>query len=173
MTIPAHFPTLRIGVLQSLKELKEQFAADDSIFEQTGCPYDRETVEILKSILQVTVRVETVEKLVQPEIAIAKRGGLTDEDVGIVEEELRTCLSELRSLGKEVEGVARVDEDTHLKIIKAKASLIEQIVKLRERVMNVRRQAEFEGTVMGILEELVGEDDRTEFLRRLAPFREG
>lgn len=166
------FPTLRLGVLQSLRDLKQAYASDDKLFEHNDCPYDFETVSVLKEILDVSVRVEVVEKLVHAEVSRDARGGLTDDDIGIVEDELRLCLDELRNINKEREGVSRMDDETLLKIIKAKATLVEQIVKLRERVMNVRRQSAFEATIISLLEDLVSEDDRTEFLRRLAPYRE-
>lgn len=168
------FPTLRIGVLQSLQSLKEQFTADSGLFEREGCPYDRETVEVLRGLMETTV-VE-VERVVERTVEVAATNrGVTDEDIGVVEDELRLCLKELRDINMERgdgDSVAKLDDETRLKIVKAKATLIEQIVKLRERVMNVRRHSEFEGVVVGILEELVGEDDRAEFLARLRPYRD-
>lgn len=163
-------PTLRLGLLQTMLDLKRTYAADDALFEQSDCPYDHETKQVLKEILDISVQTVEVVKLVHAEPKAGKKGGITDEDVGVVEEELRLCLTEIRTLNKETEGVAKVDDETLLKVIKAKAGLIEQIVKLRERVMNVRRQSEYESVVMGILEELVNEDDRAEFLRRLEPY---
>lgn len=167
------FPTLRLGVLQNLHNLKEQFTADSGLFDREGCPYDQETKVVLREILQTTV-VE-VERVVERVVEVSGRGngGVTDEDIGVVEDELRLCLTELRSIKMEREGLAKVDDETLLKIVKAKSTLIEQIVKLRERVMNLRRQSEFEGVVVGILEELVSEDDRGEFLARLKPYRDG
>lgn len=172
MTNHTQFPTLRLGLLQTLRELKREFNTDDAIFTREDCPYDLETIEILKEILQTTVRTVEVEKLIFAEAKAGPKTGVNDEDMGVVEAELRQCLDELRNLNKDADGVAKNDEDTQLKIIKAKASLIEQLVKLRERVMNVRRQTDFEGTVMGILEELVSEDDRAVFLRRLESYKE-
>lgn len=166
------FPTLRFGVLQSLRDLKRSYADDDALFGLDECPYDNETIEVLKEILEIRVETVEVEKIVEIAAPKQKNGGVTDEDIGVVEDELRLCLEELRGLNKEREGLAKMDDETLLKIIRAKAGLIEQIVKLRERTMNVRRQSEFEGVIMGILEELVGENDRTEFLKRLEPYRD-
>jgi hypothetical protein len=165
------FPTLRLGVLQSLQGLKQQFTADSGLFERDGCPYDRETVEVLRGLMETTV-VE-VERVVERVVEVEATGrGVTDEDMGVVEDELRLCLKDLREISKEREGVAKADDETLLKLIKAKSTLIEQIVKMRERVMNLRRQSEFETMVVGILEELVSEDDRAVFLTRLKPYRD-
>lgn len=165
------FPTLRLGLLQSLRDLKRRYAADDKLFELEDCPYDSETKALLRDILEVSVNVIEVEKIVEVE-KVVRGGGVTDEDMGMVEDELRLCLEEVRALNKEVEGVAaKVDDETKIKIIKAKAALLEQVTKLRERVINTRRTAEFETTVIDILEDLVSVDDRAEFLRRLEKFK--
>lgn len=165
------FPTLRLGLLQNLLDLKRQFSADSGIFEQDSCPYDRETVAVLTSLMETTV-VE-VEKVVEKVVEVTRDArGVNDEDMGVVEDELRICLTELRNINKEREGVAKVDDETLLKVLKAKSTLIEQIVKLREKVMTLRRASEFEVTIMGVLEDLIDEDGRAEFLRRLLPYRD-
>lgn len=166
------FPTLRLGLLHNLRDLKAQFAANSLLFEDSGCPYDIETVLVLRDIMQTTVETVEVERVVYVEKE-SKDGGVTDEDMGVVEDELRFALAEIRGLNKDLEGVAKKDDETVLKILKAKTTLIEQVVKLRERTMTLRRQTEFEATVIGILEQLVGEDDRAEFLARLKPYRDG
>lgn len=165
------FPTLRLGLLQNLRDLKRRYAADDKLFELEDCPYDNETKAILREILEVSVNVVEVEKVVEVEVA-AKSAGVTNEDMGMVEDELRLCLEEVRNLNKETEGVAaKIDDETRIKIIRAKGALLEQVIKLRERTMSTRRAAEFETTVIDILEDLVTEDDRAEFLKRLEKFK--
>lgn len=165
-----NYPTLRLGALKSLVQLKHDFETDEGILEAGRSPYEFEINEMLRDLFKVRV----IEVVVEKEVIIdggkrgPKAGGLSEEDQELVEDELVTLLKDLRELKMEDGGE---DKDTQLKIMKAKATLIEQLVKLRERIFNIRRQAQFEGTVVGVLEDLVDESGRAEFLRRIGEFR--
>lgn len=165
------YPTLRIGVLQSLIELKAQLAHDNQLLELEVCPYDRETVTALKTIFTERVVERVVEKevvrVISPEERADTKMSLSDQEE--VAESARELLSQLKVLG---EGETGLDTQTKIQIIKTKATLMEQLVKLRERWMNVKRQSQFHAVVIGILDDLLAENDRAEFLRRLEPFRE-
>jgi len=152
--------------------LKYAFGEDDKILETNKCPYPPEITDLLKQLFEKVV----VEKIIEKTVAVkGKRGpsgnkGLSADDQAEVEKELKETLAELRAMG---EGEEDLDTSTKLSIIKTKTSLIEQIIKGRERVMNLKRQAEFEGVVIALLDDLVSADDREQFLDRLSPYREG
>ena len=163
------YPTLRIGVLQALVELRGQYEHNDKFFEATDCPYDKETVAALKQIFKTRV----VEKEVIKEITVPVSSGsdaamtLTDQEE--VAESAKELLTQLKELG---EGERGLDTQTKIQIIKTKATLIEQLLKLRERWLNVKRMSQFQTVVISILDDLVEEDDRNEFLKRIEPYRE-
>ena len=168
------FPTLRIGVLQALLELKVATEADDALLSSAECPYDRETVDALNKIFEVrTVEKEVIKEVIKEEKPQRGRPTvdpkLSEDDQQEVEDSARELLTQLKALG---EGETGLDTQTKITIIKAKAVLIEQLVKLRERWHNVKRVATFQAVVIGILDDLVGEDDRQEFLKRVEPYRE-
>ena len=48
---------------------------------------------------------------------------------------------------------------------------MEKLVAIRERFANVRKVAVFQGTIIGILDELVPEEMRDEYIRRIEPYR--
>lgn len=163
------FPTLRIGVLQSMVELQAQFHHDPQLFEAKDCPYDRETVTALKQIFKVREVEKIVEKEVIREIAPVKDEKITPEQQEQVETTAFDLLKQLNDLDN---GERGLDTATKIQIIKAKTTLIDQLTKLRERIMNVKRVSVFQTVVISILDDLMDEDRRQEFLKRIEPYRD-
>ena len=173
------FPTLRLGVLQGLLVLRHEINTNPGFLRHKDCPYDSDTVVALEKIFEERI----VEKIVEREIikdASSSRGRpseksvkLTEADQALIENSALELLIQLQSLGLNDKGDdIALDTHTKIQIVKAKAALIEQIVKLRERFYNVKRVSEFQSTVMSMLDDLVSEADRSEFLKRLEPFRD-
>lgn len=163
------YPTLRVTVLQGLRELKDHFNSDPKVLQSGNCPYDAETIAILTQILTTRVEVRTVE-VAAPAAAEDVRGGLLDDE----EKELvnKTISELLRDLNKLGEGESNLDTATKVAIIKAKATLIDQLLKQHERVMNVKRIAEFQSIVMAILDDLVSDEGRQQFLKRIEMYND-
>lgn len=169
------YPSLRIGVLRALQDLKRHYTVDPEIFQRSDCPYDSDVRAVLEEILKV----ETVERIVEKRVVhesagSGKRGprpkmGLSEADQELVSNELTELLDELKKMNDPDKDL---DQSAKLAVFKLKVSIIESIVKLRERVLNIKRIAGFEAVVISILDDLVSEDDREVFLDRIAPYRE-
>lgn len=169
------YPSLRIGVLRALQDLKRHYTVDPEIFQRSDCPYDSDVRAVLEEILKV----ETVEKIVEKRVVhesagSGKRGprpklGLNEADQELVSNELSDLLDELKKMNDPDKDL---DQSAKLAVFKLKVAIIESIVKLRERVLNIKRLAGFEAVVISILDDLVSEDDREVFLERIAPYRE-
>lgn len=174
----SNYPTLRLGVLQAMSDLKTLVDADPEYLRKPDCPYDSATVELLERLFK-PIEVEVIKEVVVDKPTRGKTGRpstknqLNDDDALEVEREAKELLKELRSLGRTNEGeMKQLDTTTKLTIIKTQTQLMEKLVSLRERFTNVRKVAEFQQTVMSILDELVDEDKREVFLERLEPFRQ-
>ena len=172
MTDTFSYPPLRIGLLSSLVNLKEQYDLDENFL--AASPYDNEVQEILKRLLQPKI----VEKVKEVEVVrTAKAGrGRPSGDVALSVEAQDEVLKEVKDLIKQLNeldaGDKALDTGERVKIINTKSNLIERLVKMQERVFNVKRMSDFQDTIIGILDDLVSEKDRTTFLKRLEPFRE-
>jgi hypothetical protein len=171
-----NYPTLRLGVLQSLAALKVTCDAEPGFLRRPACPYDKDTVELLERMF------EPIEIVVEKEVVVEKpsrgtpgpkaKGVLSDTDAAELETEAKELLKELRELGKTAEGEMKaLDTTTKLQIIKTQTTLLEKLVSVRERFASARKVAEFQQTVIGILDDLVPEEMRDEFLKRLEVFR--
>lgn len=172
------YPTLRLGVLQGMAALKAALVGDPEYLRRPACPYDTDTVMMLEELFKPTL----VEVKVEVPVAAAperqkvgrkkKAGELTDDDASEIEIEAGQLLKELREMRKVGAGeIDKMDTATKLTIIKAQAQLMEKLVTTRERFVNVRKISQFQSTVIAILDELVAEDMREEFLKRLEPYR--
>lgn len=173
----SNFPPLRIGLLQGLVSLKASFDADPTILESSE--YDNET----KGILQRMFAPKVVEKIVEKEIRVeakAARGrptkdvALTQQDQDKVHEEINKLMEELNSLGtgEGGEGQPELETSARIQIIKTKASLVQQLLQMQERVFNIKRISSFQETVIAILDDFVTEADREAFLKRIEPYRD-
>lgn len=172
-----NFPPLRMGVIAALMPLREAIIADPTLLDSDECPYDEETKDLLRQLFKeriVEVEVE-VEKIIEVEAKPKKETGnrrgeeVSDEDVDEVERDAKDLLTELKNLGN---GEAHLDTQAKVQIIKTKAALMERLVVMRERITNVKKMSEFQNTVLEILQDLVDEKYRDEFLKRIKPYTE-
>ena len=173
-----NFPTLRIGVLQSLLSLKHSVESSPLMLKHRDCPYDDDTVKVIEELFKtkvVEVKVEVpTEGHRERQIAGRKKksGELTDDDADEVERDAMDLLTELKAMGKKIDGeVAQLDTATRLQIIRTRATLMEKLVLIRERFTNVKKVSHFQAVVISILDDLVDEDRRAEFIKRLEPHR--
>ncbi|WP_037500706.1 hypothetical protein [Sphingomonas jaspsi] len=173
----SNYPTLRLGVLSGLADLKAQCDATPGFLRKPDCPYDNDTVALLEKLFQpkeIEVIVEKyIDKPTRGQVGRPKKSGeITDDDAVELETEAKELLKELRELGKDADGeLKNLDTSTKLTIIKTQTTLMEKLVSIRERFASVRKVATFQSTVVGILDDLVPDEKRDEFLKRLEPFR--
>jgi hypothetical protein len=167
------YPTLRLGVLQGLATLKVACDAEQGYLRRPDCPYDNDTIELLEKLFK-PVEVEViVEKIVEKPSRgkvgrPSKKNELSEDDANELEIEAKEMLTELRNMAKTEEGdLKQLDTGTRLSILKTRTQLLEKLVSIRERFTSARKVIEFRSTVMGILEDLVPEEKRDEFLKRL------
>lgn len=162
------YPPLRLAVLTGLVGIKDDLESLDA----PDCPYDGETVALLKKLLAPTVKEVTVEKEVFVE---AKQGrGRPSKDIKLSEEDQQKLTQEIRSLMEALNTMGTgegLETRERIQITKTKASLLDQLLKMRERNTTAQRLEEFIEITIGIVDDLVPEKDREIFLRRLEPYR--
>src|SRR6476469_7610586 len=124
------FPPLRLAVLTGLSALKDDLPALDS----PECPYDTETVALLKKLLAPEIKTVTVEKEVQVEMKAGR--GRPSKDIKLSEEDQETLTKEIRDLIKALSDMGTgegLETGERIQISKTKASLLDQLLKMRER----------------------------------------
>lgn len=183
MTKP-YYPSLDLSVLAAVRTIRAQMEMHEGYFDNLACPYDKRTKEELTTLLTPPVREieKIVEKVVEVErkVEIAERaaegGGVGPKKVSLktsgvdlagVSTEIQEIRDELKLLKTDSLGL---DTGDRIQIIKTRAQLIEKLVSMDEKVNNLKRLSLFQSVVMGILDDLMPEDRRKEFIKRIEPF---
>jgi hypothetical protein len=163
-----NFPPLRLAVLTGLITVKNQL---DSL-NDPACPYDEETKAALLELLAPKV----IEKVVEKEVPVEAKNGrgrpskdirLSQEDQLMVLDEIKKTISDLNA----VEITDGMDVREKIALFKTKGDQLERMLKMLERHTTVQRMGEFQETVIRILDDLVTEADRENFMKRLEPHR--
>ena len=162
------YPPLRLAVLTGLATIKENLESLDD----AACPYDPETIELLKKLLAPEVKTVTVEKEVHVE---AKAGrGRPSKDVRLSEEDQQKLTDGIKELINALDDMGTgegLETNERIQISKTKAALLNQLLQMRERNVSAQKMEEFINVVIGLLDDLVTEENRDIFLRRLEPYR--
>jgi hypothetical protein len=167
------YPPLRLAMLNGLIGLKERMIVQPEVLRAVDCPYDAETVDLLERIMEV----KEVERIIEKTVTVNKQdvgrprkiGGLSADDMARLNEEVMGLFDGLKNM---VVDEAGLETSERLQILKARASLIEQALKNQERILNLKSMSEFQTVVINILDDLMSEDSREEFLNRIEPYRE-
>lgn len=158
-------------VLTGLLELKERVLADPDFFENaTDLPYDGQTLSSLKKILAPQIVTKTIEK----EVAAKESRGRPTKDITLSQEDQEKVRTELQKLLDNLNTMADgpgLETSERIQITRLKTNLIEQLLKLQERAFNVKKMSQFQEVVVGILDDLMSESDREQFLKRIDPYR--
>lgn len=175
------YPNLNLGALASLMAMRQQMELHEDYLDNKACPYDDDTREQLKRLLaprivekEVIKEVEVVrnvEVVRQAAEGAGKRGPKikprsSGVDMDLVAKEMQDIRDELKQLKLDAKSLQTSDKVT---IIKTRAALVEKLIVMDEKVNNQRKIGLFMSTVMTILDDLMPEENRQAFIKRLEP----
>lgn len=175
------YPNLNLGAIASLMAMRQQMDSHEDYFTNDACPYDEDTREQLQRIFATkTVEVEVireVEKIVEKKVEVVrqaaegagKRGPKPKSsgvDMDAVAKEIQSIREELKELKLNSKALQTADK---IQIIKTRAALIEKLISMDEKVNTQRKVGLFLSTCMTILDDLMPEEGRQEFMKRLEP----
>src|SRR3546814_1945559 len=89
-------------------------------------------------------------------------------DLEADQEKIAEGLGDLMEQLKGMEDEEDLDQAARLAVFKLKTTIIEKIINLRERVLNIKRIANFDAVAISVLDDLVKEEDRATFLYRIS-----
>lgn len=172
------YPIIPSGAIQGLLAIRRSLEENPDYFEHEDCEYDEQLIADLKTLTAVKIveqRVEVpqiVERIIEKEVPAkrtGKRGPKINDPSKDIEKELKEITEDLRAL--KVDGK---DEDMktadRVKIITTRANLLEKMSTLRQQATNIRKVSEFMSTVLSILDDMMNEDDRQQFMKRIEAF---
>lgn len=182
MTTKPFYPPLNIGVLASMTAIRHQLELHPDYFDLPECPYTGDTLENVKAIFasREIEKIVEVEKIVERRIEVAamaaegggKRGAKPKAKAsGVAIDDVATEITAIRDELKDMKLNSKaLQTGDRIQMLKMRAALVEKLLVMAERVQSVKRMSNFQSTVMGILDDLVDEEIRQEFMKRIEPF---
>lgn len=175
------YPPMSFAALGVVVTVKNQSELHPDYFGR-DCPYDAATIKQLKKLTEVReieVPVEkVVEKIIEKRVEViveaaagggkrgpkAKNSGVQLDQVASEISELRQELKQLKIDGKALQTADKIQ------LIKLRASLVEKLINMDERVNNLKKLSLFQSTVLNILDDIMSEEQRQDFMKRIEPF---
>lgn len=174
------YPQMNSGAITALMTIKQQLEQDAGYLDRSD--YDEDIKNDLKTLLAPKVvevpKIEYVEKIVEKKVEVAAaaaegagkrgpkaKGGIQNAEV--IGKEIAQTLDDLRQLKLGSKTLQPADK---LAILKTQATLLERLITAEERNTNIKKMNLFMTTVMGILDDLIDDDKRQTFMKRITPF---
>lgn len=179
-----YYPQIDEKALAAFLTIKQQMGQHEGYLESPDCPYDEFTRiqlvrltnrEVVEKVVETVIE-KVVERKAETAVRAAEGGGTGPKKVTLktsgvdqqaVSAEIQGLRTELAQLKMDSKGLQTSDK---LAIIKVRAGLVEKLVQMDERINNLKRLSLFQSTVMGVLDDVVDEGGRKEFLKRIEPF---
>lgn len=141
---------------KNIRLVKRLYSEDPTFFEQPNCPYSTDIIEIFTK-----------------ESEVLDIGGVT---VGDLDFDAMTnedyLLAEVSALYKQLkdQGDKMANSDTASEkntYFKLSAALLERLISMKERVINIKKMNEFTNQVLKIMEDTLDPDQKTTVMKRL------
>ncbi|WP_139267604.1 MULTISPECIES: hypothetical protein [unclassified Beijerinckia] len=130
----------------------------DEYLGQTSCPYPRELRVYLNRFLS--------EGPVSGGDRVPVFEGAKDK-FEVVLEEVEATIEMMKKIELDVSMSTDTDPSDRIQLVKAKTSLLEKWVSLKERVYTLRETVEFQQIVFGVMDDMLDVNGRTQFRNRL------
>lgn len=148
-----YFPPLTAEHLVPLRALKQLLVNSPDLLNHPNCPYDDDVREFLKLMLAPA-------DLAKDEIISLDTPEAMDAQLEHIYSNLMKFQSELN----------KSDSKDKLQWAKAAISIIDRVISLKERVLNLKNFSNFQKTMIGILDDVLEPHQRTEVVERLGNF---
>lgn len=161
-----NYPPLRMAVLTGLIDIKANLAGLDA----EDCPYDGETVAVLKELLAPRVTERIVEK--EGPAERAERGRPT-KDIRLSAEDQQKVRDDIQKTLKSLEDMITENMPTNerIQVAKTKTALLDQLLKMMERHSTVQKVEKFKEAIIAMMDDLLDEQGREILMKRIEPLR--
>ena len=146
----AFYPNIRDDTILMMKSIELALDKDPSYLDKAECTYS----DTVKNFF----RARAAPKLTAP---IFTEEGATDEELDV---QIKRLMSDLESFGQ---NLTSADHSEKLQYFKTKTVLIEKLVNIQEKILNLRELNEFRSVLLQFMEEICTKDQITTLMTRL------
>lgn len=149
-----HYPAINE---KNIKLIKTLYSNDPKYFDDPSCPYSTEIIDLFK--------VSDIKNDFDPKMMDTDVDEITDFDEDSMLEQIQALWQQLQQFGRNVEAMeTAAEKNTYFRL---SVNLLDRVISMRERIMNVKLVSQFTFEVLQIMEEELDPDTRTRVMGRL------
>jgi len=149
-----HYPDLGEKAEWALGIIATLGTENADYFLHQDCPYEGRTLVLLQAMCQTP-----------KDAPAAPATVVTDDEVAsidtTIEQDLLAVLKDLKHYGATLTNADQTEKMSYFRTV---TSLLEKLTMLRERAVGVKQVKEFEGAVLGVMEEVLTPEQRTQVM---------
>lgn len=153
----SYYPNLTESMIIQLQVVVKSLEQNPKYLQSPDCPYS----DAVKDFFTKNRGVLGSGRAVSAEVEDLFEG---KDDVLVLEEQIKKLLNELEDMSA---ALGSMETSEKLAFMKTKSQLIERLITMQERVMNLKEVAMFRHTVIGFMEEVLEKDQIADFMDRL------
>lgn len=142
------YPTVRDETVLSLTPVLKRSLQDPSYLSDPECPYSDLVKDFFRQF-QVTKTVDLFED---------------KDELVVIDQQIHAIINDLEAVAAQL---GSADHSEKLTYFKTKSSLLEKLIGMRERVLNLREVNEFRSVILAFLDEVCSKDQITDLMKRL------
>jgi hypothetical protein len=144
------YPTLKDDQILTLQIVVKSIEKDAGYLDSSDCPYS----DVIKDFFR---------KISRPEVLAVDLFENRD-DIEVLDEQIQKVLSDLERMGP---AMLTAETNERLAYFKAKTTLLEKLVNMKERVFNLKEMNDFRNIVISTIETVSTKDQIAEFMKNL------
>ncbi|WKV22007.1 hypothetical protein Phage2-1_00006 [Achromobacter phage 2-1] len=150
-----HYPELGERAEWALGIIATLGTENADYFTHQDCPYEGRTLILLQAMCQTHKE--------PPQAAVPTT--VSDDEVASIDTTLEhDLLAVLKDLKHHGASLTNVDQTEKMSYFRTITSLLEKLTMLRERAVGVKQVKEFEGAVLGVMEDVLTPEQRTQVM---------
>lgn len=139
------YPIISDDLLVPLQVIRRSLEKDAGYFDHPDCPYPAEIRELFQETASVDLFAENPE-------------------LDVLDSQIQRVINDLEAFSRTLKST---DHSEKLAYFKTKTSLIEKLIGMRERVLNLKEISEFRNLIMQFLDEICDRDQISDLIQRL------
>jgi hypothetical protein len=147
--VAGYFPNITEEMLTPFQALIAQLATDPKVLDQPECPYNSAVKDFLRRLSGVT-------------LPGANTGAMSEDDL---EQEIADLLRSAKEQSGKLDST--MDPKDRMTVLRGQGQLIEKLIELKERRLNLKHIGDFKKHVVEILERVLTPAQRTEYVKLL------
>lgn len=153
MADPILYPNITDPLLSPIRVLRIYLNTNPDLFDRPECPYTEDTKRFLKELFDGSGSAEEKQSFL----------ARAEDKIAALREQIAQTLDDVRDAEKH----GKLDQKDRVQLLKAKPALLEKLIELEERAVNVKTLSDFMKTIYRFVDKDMDPDQRTKLMKAL------